>query len=91
MNDANTFIEPCHRLDRNTSGLVLFARDKSSLDELLLAFKNHLVEKHYICAVYGIPKKKHKGLRHFCLKIQKNHKYIFLTNHKKVIKNNNFL
>lgn len=70
-NDANTFIEPCHRLDRNTSGLVLFARDKSSLDELLLAFKNHLIEKHYICAVYGIPKKKTQRLEAFLFKDSK--------------------
>ena len=70
-NDVNTFIEPCHRLDRNTSGLVLFARDKSSLDELLLAFKNHLVEKHYICAVYGIPKKKTQRLEAFLFKDSK--------------------
>ena len=70
-NDANTFVEPCHRLDRNTSGLVLFARDKSSLDELLLAFKNHLVEKHYICAVYGIPKKKTQRLEAFLFKDSK--------------------
>ena len=62
---------PCHRLDRNTSGLVLFARDKSSLDELLLAFKNHLVEKHYICAVYGIPKKKTQRLEAFLFKDSK--------------------
>lgn len=70
-NDANTFIDPCHRLDRNTSGLVLFARNKSSLDELLLAFKNHLVEKHYICAVYGIPKKKTQRLEAFLFKDSK--------------------
>ena len=64
-------VYPCHRLDRNTSGLVLFARDKSSLDELLLAFKNHLVEKHYICAVYGIPKKKTQRLEAFLFKDSK--------------------
>ena len=67
-NDANTFVEPCHRLDRNTSGLVLFARNKSSLDELLLAFKNHLVEKHYMCIVYGIPKMKSQKLEAFLFK-----------------------
>ena len=71
LNDANTFIEPCHRLDRNTSALVLFARDKSSLDELLLAFKKHLVKKHYICAVYGIPKKKTQRLEAFLFKDSK--------------------
>ena len=28
-------LEPCHRLDRNTSGLVLFAKNKESLNILL--------------------------------------------------------
>ena len=28
----NQFIKPCHRLDRNTTGLVLFAKNEESLD-----------------------------------------------------------
>ena len=47
----------CHRLDRNTSGLVLFAKNKESLEILLEKFKNQEIEKHYLCKVYGIPKK----------------------------------
>ena len=34
------FVEPSHRLDRNTSGLILFAKNKASLDILLEKFKN---------------------------------------------------
>lgn len=49
------FLEPCHRLDRNTTGLVLFAKNKESLDILLGKFKNKEIEKHYIAKVYGIP------------------------------------
>ena len=30
---------PCHRLDRNTTGLVLYAKNKESLDILLSKFK----------------------------------------------------
>ena len=70
-NNINKFIEPCHRLDRNTSGLVLFARNKSSLDILLDAFKNHLIEKHYICVVYGIPRKKSERLESYLFKDSK--------------------
>ncbi len=65
------FIEPCHRLDRNTSGLVLFAKNKIALDELLSAFKNHLVEKHYICVVYGIPTKSSQRLESYLFKDSK--------------------
>lgn len=47
---------PCHRLDRNTSGLVLFAKNEKSLEILLKKFKQHEIEKHYYATVYGIPK-----------------------------------
>lgn len=50
-------VEPCHRLDRNTSGLVIFAKNSESLNILLEKFKNMEIEKHYKAKVYGIPKK----------------------------------
>lgn len=62
---------PCHRLDRNTSGLVLFAKNETALDILFDKFKNHEIEKHYICEVYGIPKEKHKILTDFLFKDNK--------------------
>lgn len=42
-----------HRLDRNTEGLMIFAKNKSSEDALLKAFKNHTVEKRYLAEVVG--------------------------------------
>ena len=35
-----TYIAPCHRLDRNTTGLLLFAKNEKSLNILLDKFKN---------------------------------------------------
>lgn len=49
---------PLHRLDVNTTGLVLFARTEQARDELLLAFENHQVHKTYHCIVKGTPKPK---------------------------------
>lgn len=69
--NSNSFIEPCHRLDMNTSGLVLFARNQESLNILLNAFKNHKIEKHYICVVYGIPQKKENRLISYLFKDSK--------------------
>ena len=51
------FIKPCHRLDRNTTGLVLFAKTEKSLNILLEKFKQKEIKKYYKCIVYGIPKK----------------------------------
>ena len=62
---------PCHRLDRNTSGLLLYAKNQESLDILLNKFKNHEVEKHYLALVYGIPKKSSEKLTGYLFKDSK--------------------
>lgn len=64
----DSFIEPCHRLDRNTSGLVIFAKNKTSEKILLESFKNHFIQKHYICIVVGIPKRKTERLKAYLFK-----------------------
>lgn len=65
------FLEPCHRIDRNTIGLVLFAKNKESLSLLLDKFKNKEIEKHYICICYGIPKKNSDNLEAYLFKDSK--------------------
>ena len=65
------YIKPCHRLDRNTTGLVLFAKNEESLNILLDKFKNHEIEKHYRAIVYGIPKIKKAKLEAFLFKDSK--------------------
>lgn len=62
---------PCHRLDRNTTGLVLFAKNQKALNILLEKFKNHEIEKHYIALVYGIPSKKYDRLEAYLFKDNK--------------------
>lgn len=62
---------PCHRLDRNTKGLILFAKNQESLDILLKKFKNHEIEKHYLALVYGIPKIKSQTLTAYLFKDSK--------------------
>ena len=68
----NTFKPmPCHRIDRNTTGLVLFAKTESALNILLEKFKNHEIKKHYLALVYGFPKEKHKKLEGYLFKDNK--------------------
>ena len=64
-------INPCHRIDRNTKGLVLFAKNDEALKILLEKFKNHEIEKHYIAKTYGIPKKEHDILEAYLFKDSK--------------------
>ena len=53
--NENTFIPSlAHRIDRNTSGLVVFGKTSAALQELFLAFKNHDgMEKEYETLVCG--------------------------------------
>jgi RluA family pseudouridine synthase len=44
-----------HRIDRDTSGLVLFAKDPETHRLLSLAFENRQVRKRYIAVVRGRP------------------------------------
>lgn len=67
-NKYNSNIYPCHRLDRNTTGLVLFAKNEIALNILLDKFKNGEIEKHYACHVYGIPNIKKKTLTAYLFK-----------------------
>lgn len=45
---------PAHRIDRNTSGIVIFGKNHDSLAYLFELFQKHeLIGKHYICLVCG--------------------------------------
>ncbi len=48
----------CHRLDKETSGLLLIAKNKSALSEAEKAFKERTIEKGYYAIVEGTPKDK---------------------------------
>lgn len=67
-NTTTPYIAPCHRLDRNTSGLVVFAKNKVCENILMESFKNHYIEKHYICMVIGVPKKQSNRLNAYLFK-----------------------
>ena len=49
-------LHPAHRLDRDTSGVILFAKGKVNQQILMQAFKDKKVHKHYIAYVHGILK-----------------------------------
>ena len=68
LKEKYSFIEPCHRLDRNTTGLVVFAKNEKALSIILEKFKGSEIEKHYKCTVYGIPKKDKETLTAYLFK-----------------------
>lgn len=55
-------ISLCHRLDRNTSGLVILAKNATALDIMLDKIKNREIQKFYTCIVSGKMEKKQAEL-----------------------------
>jgi len=49
---------PCHRLDRDTSGAIVFAKGKKNQKVMMDVFKNRQIKKMYLAIVHGILKKK---------------------------------
>ncbi|MFH1640778.1 MAG: RluA family pseudouridine synthase, partial [Candidatus Omnitrophota bacterium] len=46
-------LHPCHRLDRETSGLIVYAKGKSVQKRMMELFKNKKVRKSYVAFVHG--------------------------------------
>lgn len=59
---------PCHRLDRNTYGLIIYAKTQEALEIMLQKFKNHEIEKHYHAWVYNIPQEEQKEITAYLFK-----------------------
>ena len=49
-------VSPCHRIDRDTSGLIIYAKDRDTLKKMETLFKQRQVKKKYIAYVRGWPR-----------------------------------
>lgn len=63
---------PAHRLDVNTEGLVLFARNREALGALTEALERRTIKKLYRCTVKGCPESKEGTLTAYCVKDAEN-------------------
>ena len=61
----------CNRIDRNTGGLVIAAKNAMSLREMNRLIREGKVNKQYLCAVHGKPKPSSATLRGFLFKNSK--------------------
>ena len=61
----------CHRLDKNTEGLVILAKNNMAYGEILKAFKERKIQKFYTCIVFGKQPKNEDKLTAFLIKDEK--------------------
>jgi len=72
------FLELVHRLDRDTSGLLLVAKKRSALVELHRMLREGEVEKDYLAVVKGVPAKREFEIR------ESLHKYVTSQGERRV-------
>ena len=73
----------CNRLDRNTCGIVIAAKNAESLRELNEIIKNREIIKKYRCIVHGMPPKTQDTLKNYLVK---NERDITVTVYDKPVK-----
>ncbi|MBQ8129295.1 MAG: RluA family pseudouridine synthase [Clostridia bacterium] len=61
-------VYPCHRLDVQTGGLVILAKDEESRDAMRSAFEAHEIRKTYTCLVKGCPARREAVLKGYLRK-----------------------
>ena len=65
---------PVHRLDRNTAGVMLLAKNPKAQEDLLAAFRGKKVVKEYLALVLGKMQKPHDVLQAYLKKDEKSAK-----------------
>ena len=71
---GNVFLGTIHRLDRPTSGIVLFAKTSKSLSRMNELFKNKKVQKTYYAVTENMPNKEKGVIISLLKKNQKQNK-----------------
>lgn len=62
----------CNRLDRNTQGIVICAKNAESLRTLNLAVKERTIQKKYLCVTLGEPKPRSAVIEAYHIKDEKS-------------------
>lgn len=81
---------PCHRLDRETSGLVIYAKGKKAQDLMMDLFRRRLVKKSYTAFVQGQIKKSFDTVKTGIYNRNKDRLQSAVTKYKAVERNQAF-
>ena len=84
---GDVFLGITHRLDRPTSGLIIFSKTSKALSRINEMFKNNEIKKTYWAIVKKIPENEERKLENHLLKNQKQNKsYVTNSSNKKAKK-----
>ena len=82
-NNTKDNIKICHRLDRNTDGIIIFSKNDIAYNEILDAFKNNMITKKYIAYVHNSNFKEDKKIETAYLFTDKKIGYSYISSENK--------
>ena len=62
----------CNRIDRNTGGIVIAAKNAEALRVMNEKIKDREIDKYYLCAVHGTPSPEKVTIKAYLIKDEKN-------------------
>ncbi|HEX3030124.1 MAG TPA: RluA family pseudouridine synthase [Clostridia bacterium] len=81
-NDSSSFAPSlCHRLDRNTGGLIIIAKNNQALKDIIERLENNEIKKFYQCLVTGKMDKDSELLKAYLIK-DENKSRVFISDQK---------
>lgn len=81
---GNVYLGVIHRLDRPTTGVVIFAKTSKALSRMNELFRKDEVKKTYWAIVQNLPKQNAGTLKHYLWKNEKQNKsYAYASNREK--------
>jgi len=83
---GNVFCGVVHRLDRPTSGVLLFARTGKALSRLNAQFRDKQTQKIYLACVEHLPERKYDTLENWLIKNESQNKSYVVENGRKEAK-----
>lgn len=86
--EANAYL--CHRLDRETSGLIIYAKGKSMQRLMMDEFKKRAVKKTYIAFAQGAVRKNVDTIKNLIYNKNKNRNETAITKYKVVERRQNY-
>jgi len=81
---------PCHRIDRETSGLIVYAKGKSIQARVMEEFKKRRVKKTYIAFVHGIVRKDFDTLKSYVYNKDKKKNDLMITRFRVIERRGDF-
>lgn len=86
QNSENAKAFPVHRLDRETAGVMVYAKDSKAAAALSKQIEQNIIKKHYYAVVQGVPDEKSGVLKDLLFRDKQKNKTFVVKRERKGVR-----